>query len=203
MNSHPPRLAEWVLVRLLDDESRESVAGDLAEEYRRLVRRAGRGAASRWYWRAVGRSIIACRVTGYLLANSMARPRLVMLALSLFGIVALVLCISGLYAVIVLSSQQRRREYAIRVALGARRGVVRRMVIRQALIMAGAGAAVGLAVAALGTRALQGLLHGVQPLDATTFTIAAITLLTLAVLAAWYPASQAERVNRVETLRAE
>ncbi len=56
------------------------------------------------------------------LANSMASPRLVMLSLSLFGGVALVLCISGLYAVIVLSSQQRRREYAIRMALGARRG---------------------------------------------------------------------------------
>ena len=50
--------------------------------------------------------------SGQVLENSMARPRLVMLALSLFGTVALVLCISGLYAVIVLSSQQRRREYA-------------------------------------------------------------------------------------------
>jgi ABC-type antimicrobial peptide transport system permease subunit len=77
------------------------------------------------------------------------------------------------------------------------------MVVRQALLMAGAGAAVGLGVAALVTRALQGLLHGVQPLDLLTFTASAIALLTLAVLAAWYPASQAERVNPVETLRAE
>jgi ABC-type antimicrobial peptide transport system permease subunit len=141
--------------------------------------------------------------SGQVLANSMARPRLVMLALSLFGSVALALCISGLYAVIVLSSQQRRREYAIRVALGARRGGVRWMVVRQALTMAGIGAAVGLAVAALATRALQGLLHGVQPLDTLTFAVAAVTVLTLAVVAAWYPASQAERVNPVETLRAE
>jgi len=141
--------------------------------------------------------------SGQALANSMARPRLVMLALSLFGSVALVLCISGLYAVIALSSQQRRREYAIRVALGARRGGVHWMVVRQALMMAGAGTAVGLSVAAFATRALQGLLHGVQSLDTLTFSVAAVTLLTLAVMAAWYPASQAERVNPVETLRAE
>jgi predicted permease len=141
--------------------------------------------------------------SGQVLENSMARPRLVMLALSLFGIVALVLCISGLYAVIVLSSQQRRREYAIRVALGARRGGVRWMVVRQALMMAGAGAAVGLGVAALATRALQGVLHGVQPVDALTFTAAALTLLGLAIMAAWFPARQAERVNPIETLRAE
>ena len=141
--------------------------------------------------------------SGQVLENSMARPRLVMLALSLFGTVALVLCISGLYAVIVLSSQQRRREYAIRVALGARRGGVRWMVVRQALIMAGGGSAVGLVIAAVVTGSLQGLLHGIHPLDAITFTTAAAGLLTLAVAAAWYPASQAERVNPVETLRAE
>ncbi len=89
------------------------------------------------------------------------------------------------------------------MALGARRGGVRWMVVRQALMIAGAGAAVGLVGAALGTRALQGLLHGVQPLDLMTFTAAAITLLALAVVAAWHPASQAERVDPAETLRAE
>jgi predicted permease len=140
---------------------------------------------------------------GQVLTNSMARPRLVMLALSVFGIVALVLCISGLYAVIVLSSQQRRREYAIRVALGARRGGVRWLVVRQALGMAGAGAVAGLVLAALGTSALDGLLHGVRPLDATTFAAASIAMVALAVTAAWYPARQAERVDPVETLRAE
>jgi ABC-type lipoprotein release transport system permease subunit len=76
------------------------------------------------------------------------------------------------------------------------------MVVRQALMMAGAGAALGLVGAALGTRALQGLLHGVEPLDLMTFTAAAITLLALAV-AAWHPARQAERVDPVETWRAE
>jgi putative ABC transport system permease protein len=137
------------------------------------------------------------------LTTAMARHRLVMFALSLFGAVALVLCISGLYAVIVLNSQQRRREYAIRVALGARRGGVRWMVVRQALVLAGMGALAGLVTAALGTRTLQGMLHGVQPIDAPTFALSGLTLLLLATLASWYPARQAERVNPVETLRAE
>ena len=137
------------------------------------------------------------------LADGMARHRLVMFALIVFGGVALVLCISGLYAVIVLNSQQRRREYAIRVALGASRGGVRWMVVRQALVLAGAGAIAGLLIAALGTRLIQGLLQGVQPLDVTTFAAAAVALLALATMAAWHPASRAEKVDPVETLRAE
>jgi putative ABC transport system permease protein len=137
------------------------------------------------------------------LSDSMARHRLVTLALAVFGGVAMVLCISGLYAVIVLNSQQRRREYAIRVALGASRGGVRWMVVRQALVLAASGVVAGALVAAFGTRLIQGLLQGVQPLDAPTFAAATIALLVLATLAAWHPASRAERVDPVETLRAE
>jgi putative ABC transport system permease protein len=137
------------------------------------------------------------------LNDSMARHRLVMLALIVFGGVALVLCITGLYAVIVLNSQQRRREYAIRVALGANRGGVRWMVVRQALVLAGAGAVAGLIAAGLGTRLITGLLQGVEPVDVPTFAGAAVALLVLATLAAWQPASRAERVDPIETLRAE
>jgi predicted permease len=137
------------------------------------------------------------------LSVSMGRYRLTMFALTLFGGVALVLCVSGLYAVVALNSRQRRREYAIRVALGARRGGVRWMVVRQALVLTGVGATVGLISAALGTRALQGLLHGVHPIDPPTFAAAALGLLAFATLAAWQPAHQAENVNPVETLRAE
>jgi putative ABC transport system permease protein len=154
---------------------------------------------------AVDPGIAVARVTTaeQALTEGMARHRLVMIALVVFGSVALVLCISGLYAVIVLNSQQRRREYAIRVALGASRGGVRWMVVRQALILAAGGAAVGLAVAALATRLIQGMLEGVQPLDPATFTSATLALLALATIAAWHPARRAERVDPVETLRAE
>jgi ABC-type antimicrobial peptide transport system permease subunit len=137
------------------------------------------------------------------LSDAMARHRLVMIALGVFGGIALLLCISGLYAVIVLNSQQRRREYAIRIALGARMGSVRWMVVRQAVLLGGVGAVVGVILAALGTRTLQGLLHGVEPLDRPTFALSAASLLALATLAAWQPARQAEQVDPVETLRAE
>ena len=77
------------------------------------------------------------------------------------------------------------------------------MVLRQALMLAGAGAAIGLLAAGLGTRSMQGLLHGVAALDVATFGGAALALLALTMTAAWQPARRAERVDPVETLKAE
>jgi putative ABC transport system permease protein len=150
-----------------------------------------------------GIAVAAVTTAEQALADGMARHRLVMIALVVFGGVALVLCISGLYAVIVLNSQQRRREYAIRVALGASRGGVRWLVVKQALVLAVIGAAVGLATSVMGTRLIQGLLQGVQPIDPVTFTVATFVLLALATIAAWHPARRAERVDPIDTLRAE
>jgi putative ABC transport system permease protein len=150
-----------------------------------------------------GIAVAAVTTAEQALTDGMARHRLVMIALVVFGGVALILCISGLYAVIVLNSQQRRREYAIRVALGASRGGVRWMVVKQALVLAAAGAVAGLIAAVMGTRLIRGLLEGVQPIDPVTFTLATLALLTLAAMAAWHPASRAERVDPVETLRSE
>ena len=96
-----------------------------------------------------------------------------------------------------------RREYAIRLALGCAGTRVRWMVVRQALLLAGTGVAMGLLFAASGTRVLQGLLQGVQPLDTPTFAVSSIALISLAAFAAWLPARRAERVDPVETLRAE
>jgi putative ABC transport system permease protein len=138
-----------------------------------------------------------------MIADRTARHTLVMLALTLFGTVALVLCVSGLYAVVALTSRTRRREYAIRLALGSARGRVRWLVVRQALVLGGGGAAVGLAAAAASTRAVEGLLHGVAPLDPLTFAVSAVALMVFAALAAWLPARQAERVDPVEALKAE
>jgi putative ABC transport system permease protein len=77
------------------------------------------------------------------------------------------------------------------------------MVLRQALVLGLAGTVAGVAVAAASTRALQGLLHGVTPLDGASFVAAAGCVLLLAVVAAWLPARQAGRVDPVEALRME
>ena len=138
-----------------------------------------------------------------LVADRTARHRLVMLALTLFGVVALVLSAFGLYAVVALGSQSRRREYAIRLAIGARRASVRQLVLNQGLRLAGAGIAGGVALAIAGTRVLQGVLHGVEPLDQGTFAVASAIVLILAVSAAMVPAVRAARVDPAETLKGE
>ena len=138
-----------------------------------------------------------------LVSDRTARHRLVMLALTAFGVVALVLSAFGLYAVVALTSQLRRREYAIRVALGARRDSVRRLVLGQGLRLAVAGAIAGIALAAAATRGVQGLLHGVEPLDVTTFAVAVGVVLVVAAASAMLPAVQAGRVDPAETLKGE
>jgi predicted permease len=131
------------------------------------------------------------------------RHRLVMTTLVVFAVVALVLCASGLYAVAAMTSAMRRREYAIRVALGAPREHVRWHVVRQAITLAAAGILAGVAIAAIGVRAIQGLLHGVGSIDPATFTGAALMLTLVAAGAAWWPARQAASIDPVETLKAE
>ena len=95
-----------------------------------------------------------------------------MLTLTFFASVATLLCGLGLYATVALSSQSRRREYAIRLALGSTRARVGWLVMRQALMLGLAGAVVGLILASAGTQALSGLLHGVTPVDRVTFAAA-------------------------------
>jgi predicted permease len=138
-----------------------------------------------------------------LVERQTGRQRVATLALASFGLVAVVLCAFGLYAVLALTSGMRRREYAVRIALGASLHGVRWLVVRQALVLGAGGVAIGLAAAAGATRALQGLLHGVTALDATTYAGAVVILFAMALLATWLPARRAGRVNPVEVLHTE
>jgi ABC-type antimicrobial peptide transport system permease subunit len=101
------------------------------------------------------------------------------------------------------ASRLRRREYAIRLALGARREDVRWNVVRQSLALAAAGIVAGLGLAAGGVQLLQGLVHGVASLDPGTFAGAALGLALVGAGAAWWPAQAAARVDPVETLKAD
>ena len=129
--------------------------------------------------------------------------RLALWVAGTLGGVALLLAVLGIYGVTAYAVTQRTREIGIRIALGAQRGTVLGLVLRQGLTLAGAGVVVGL-VAALGaTRAMRALLHGVPTTDVIAFGAAALLLLTAAMLASWLPARRAAGVEPSVALRAE
>jgi putative ABC transport system permease protein len=124
----------------------------------------------------------------------------------LAGVVAtigILLAAIGIYGVTSFNVAQRTREIGIRVALGALGGDVMRMIMRQALAVASAGALVGLAGAALAAQLLASLLFGLRPLDPVSFGLGALVLITMAIVASVLPARRATRVDPVIALRAE
>ena len=123
--------------------------------------------------------------------------------LGLAAFVALFLGSVGIYGVISYVVAQRTREIGVRMALGAERSVVSRMVLKQALMLAGGGVAIGL-LGALGlTRLMSSLLFGVSPLDPLTFASVAAALSAVALVASYLPARRASLVDPVVALRAE
>jgi len=135
--------------------------------------------------------------------DAVSQPRLMMLLVGCFGVVALALAALGLYGVLAYVVAQRTSEMGIRMALGARPADVIRLVVGQGLAVTAAGLAAGLFGAFFLTRALATLIYGVGPRDALTFTIAPALLLIAAVLASYLPARRASRVDPVVALRSE
>ncbi len=136
-------------------------------------------------------------------ADATAQPRFEMLLLGVFAVIALVLAAVGIYGVISYSVSRRTREIGIRIALGASRTDVLRMVVRQAIVQALAGAAVGLAGALLVSRLMARMLYGVQPTDPITFGGVAIILALAALFASCVPARRATRIEPMIALRNE
>jgi putative ABC transport system permease protein len=135
--------------------------------------------------------------------GSVARPRFAASVLGAFGLASLVLAVVGVYGVLSYAMTRRRRELAVRIALGARPGQVRRLVIGSGLQVAAAGLAVGLVVAVLGARLLTALLYEVTPTDPATLVAVGMTLLGAAAAASWLPARRATTVNPAEVLRGD
>jgi putative ABC transport system permease protein len=119
------------------------------------------------------------------------------------GTIAMVLAAIGLYGVIAYSVARRTREIGIRMALGARRAGVLRLIMRQGLAVAGAGLVAGCALAVLVARALSGVLYGVRAMDPIAWGGAAAVLLSTAAIANLFPASRAARLNPNVALRTE
>jgi len=111
------------------------------------------------------------------------------------------LSVLGVYGVLAYVVGLRRPEFGIRLAMGASGAQLRRMVLVQGMITAGAGAAIGLVGAAAASRFVRSLLFGVAPVDPVTYVLAAATLLTAAAGAAWLPARRASRVHPAEALK--
>ena len=132
---------------------------------------------------------------------SVAQQRLTMILLLVFASLALVLAAVGVYGVFSYTVSQRTQEIGIRMALGAGRSTVMGMVLKQALLLAGAGILVGLAGAAALTRLMQKLLFDVTPWDPLTFGAVAVLLAAVAAVAAFVPGRRATRVDPLAALR--
>jgi putative ABC transport system permease protein len=135
--------------------------------------------------------------------DAAARQRFIMTLLLVFAGCGVLLAVVGVYGVMAQLAVRRTHEMGIRIALGARPAAVRWLVVRHALALVALGTAVGVAAAAVTTRAMRSLLYQVAPTDAATF-VAVPALLALAALAAsWLPALRASRADPAAALRAE
>ncbi len=135
--------------------------------------------------------------------GSMARSSFTLVMLAIAGAMALLLGVIGIYGVMSYSVSERTREIGIRIALGAQASGLRAMVVRQGVLLAAAGVALGLMAAAALTRVMSSLLFEVSPVDPATYCAVTAGLLAAAAAASYIPAHRASVVNPIEALRAE
>ena len=135
--------------------------------------------------------------------RSMARTSFVLVMLAIAGGMALFLSVIGIYGVLSYTVAERTREIGIRVALGAEGGLVRRMFVRNGLVLAAVGVVVGLGGALGLSRLITSLLFGVASMDPATYVGASLVLVAAAALASYIPARRATRVSPITALRAE
>jgi putative ABC transport system permease protein len=139
----------------------------------------------------------------HLLSRSVARPRFNMLLLGIFAVTALVLATVGIYGILSYSVSERTHEIGIRMALGAERRDVLKLVVGQGVKLAVVGVAIGLIGALVLTRLMEGLLFGVSATDPLTFVAISLLLTGVAIVAAYLPARRATRVDPMVALRYE
>lgn len=143
------------------------------------------------------------RTLEQVVAKSIARPRFNTLLLSIFAGVALVLASVGLYGVMNYSATQRTHEIGIRMALGATRGDVMRLVVGNGMLLTLIGIGLGVATSLGLTRLMQTFLFGIGATDALTFAAVSTLLVIVALIANYIPARRATRVNPTVALRYE
>jgi predicted permease len=143
------------------------------------------------------------RTMGQFVDQSLARRRFSMLLLGIFAGLALALAAVGIYGVMAYLVSQGTREIGIRLALGASQDGILGLIVRQGIILAVAGVAIGLVGALALTRLMAGLLYGVTPTDPSTFAVIPAVLILVALLASYIPARRAAQVDPMVSLRCE
>lgn len=136
-------------------------------------------------------------------AESLGRPRLMSALTGLFGGLAGLLAMVGVYSVMAYNVRRQQREFGIRLALGADPGSVRRLVLGRGLLLAVTGIAIGAAGAGAAARLLESLLNDVKPADPSVYGLTALAVGVVALAACYLPAWSAGRVNPVDILRSE
>jgi putative ABC transport system permease protein len=137
------------------------------------------------------------------LSQALARPRFNALLLSIFAATALLLTAIGIYGVLAYSVAQRTNEIGIRIALGAAKSTIFRLIVGQAMFLVAISVAVGLVGAFAATRLLNNLLYGIGASDPITFVGIVLLVTAVAFFAAWLPARRATRIDPIIALRAE
>lgn len=147
--------------------------------------------------------IVDVQPMSQLIGASVAQPNFIALLMGTFGALALALTLVGVYGVLSFQMAQRTHEIGVRIALGATRGDVWKLVIGKAAKVAVIGVVVGLLSAFALTRLMVSLLYGVQPTDPVIFASVAVVVLLVALLAAYVPARRAMQVDPMVALRYE
>ena len=137
------------------------------------------------------------------IGGQLAADRMIAVLLSIFGGGALLLAAIGIYGVMGYSVAQRTREIGIRIALGAERRDILRLIVGQGMVLILMGAGVGLALALAATRVVKSLLFGVSATDPLTFIVVVLALIAVGLLACYLPARRATKVDPLVALRYE
>ncbi|MGH9743275.1 MAG: ADOP family duplicated permease [Candidatus Acidiferrum sp.] len=215
-----PHVKQWGL----DSDDKESLRAELYFPYMQLPDEAmqlswnGTGVILRFDPRAtaIGESLSATikrisyenvmsqtQTMDSIISDSLASQKFSMAVLGIFAALALALASVGIYGVISYVVQQRTQEIGVRVALGANRNDVLRMILGEGMKMAGIGVAIGIAAALGLTRLMASLLFGVSATDPLTYSVVAILLAIVALAACYIPARRAMRVDPMVALRYE
>jgi putative ABC transport system permease protein len=150
-----------------------------------------------------GIPIANVRTMEQILSNVTAQPRFNTILLGIFAAIAVALAVVGIYGVLSYSVTRRRREIGVRIALGAGRGDVLALVVKQGMKLTLLGAGLGLAISFALTRLVGSLLYEVSATDPMIFTLVPLLLLVVAFLACWIPARRAAKVDPMIALRYE